>query len=418
MRLVKVVIVSTLVAVSFAVRATGALCCSGRLLLPSIFGKCIADFCERLGGAYLKAGQILSTRVDLLPEGTASALARLRDQATPIPFSSLANAISPLADAGQGFPKIELSSTPLASATIAQVHIGTIAGVSQLVAVKVRRPGIERLLKSDIRHIRVVTRLVARLPWFRRFPIAEATEEVVSAMLWQSDFVRETQMLQRFGRLFQDNQNIKIPKVFHERSTDDLIVMEFLDGYRPIPTFRQDTDSARLAVQTGLRALYKMIFNAGLIHCDLHASNILCNQNGRVALLDFGFVAEMTPQAKQSFSEFFLAIAFRDGKTAARIVRETALRIGPKCNELEFERDMQTLVDKTGGRKAADFQVAGFVFELFQVQRRHGIYGSPDFTLPILSLLTYEGLIKDIYPDIDFQQEAVPFIMAALAHNA
>ncbi len=161
-----------------------------------------------------------------------------------------------------------------------------------------------------------------------------------------------------------------------------------------------------------------MIFNAGLIHCDLHASNILCNQNGRVALLDFGFVAEMTSQAKQSFSEFFLAIAFRDGKTAARIVQETALRIGREFSELEFESDMQALVDKTGGRKAADFQVAGFVFELFQVQRRHGIYGSPHFTLPILSLLTYEGLIKDIYPDIDFQQEAVPFVIAALAQNS
>ena len=417
MRLLQVVIIGTLVTVTFAVQGGFALCRGRRSHLPSILGKFITDFCERLGGAYLKAGQILSTRVDLLPADTTSALSRLRDQARPIPFASLANAISPLSDAKPGHPQIELSSTPLASATVAQVHLGTVAGVSQPVAVKVRRPGIERLLKSDIRHIRVVTRFVATFPWFRRFPIAEATEEVVSAMLWQSDFRREAQMLQRFGVLFQDNPNIKIPKVFLERSTDELIVMEFLDGYRPIPSFRDDIETAMLAVQTGLRALYKMIFNAGLIHCDLHSGNILCSQNGRVALLDFGFVAEMTPKAKQSFSEFFLAIAFRDGKTAAKIVRDTALRIGPKFNELEFERDMQALVEKTGGRKAADFQVAGFVLELFQVQQRHGIYGSPHFTLPILSLLTYEGLIKDIYPDIDFQQEAVPFVIAALANT-
>ena len=194
--------------------------------------------------------------------------------------------------------------------------------------------------------------------------------------------------------------------------------MDYLEGYRPFQDFRDQPEVARSAVQTWLGALYKMIFNAGLIHCCLHPSNILCNDEGQVALLDFGFVSEMTPKAKQDFAEFFLSIAFRDGKTAARIVRETALRIASNLDPVAFERDMQALVEKTAGRKAADFPVAGFVFELFQVQRRHGIYGSPSFPLPILSLLTYEGLIEDLHPDIDFQQEAVPFVMASLAVNA
>ena len=418
MRVIQVVVVLVWYGMQLVIRSGLAVLLGRRSRVSGISGDFLACVCERLGGAFLKAGQILSTRVDLFPSETITALSRLRDNANPVPFSLLGPALTPLvAETSNGSP-VSITPSPLASATIAQVHVGLLTDTQQKVAIKVRRPGIERLLSTDVRYVRLSTRLVGRLPWIRQFPIMEATGEVCTALLHQIDFRREAEMLERFGRLFRDNPKVKVPLVFMDRCTDELIVMEYLDGYRPIPTFRDDPELAKSAVLTGLRALYKMIFNAGLIHCDLHASNILCNDEGRVALIDFGFVSVMTPKAKQDFSEFFLSIAFRDGKTAARIVRETAIRVGPKLDEMAFEKDMQSLVEKSAGRKAADFQVAGFVFELFQVQRRHGIYGSPHFTLPILSLLTYEGLIKDIYPDIDFQQEAVPFVIAALARNA
>ena len=389
-----------------------------RTSVPALLGNSMAEVCGRLGGAFLKAGQILSTRVDLLPPDTIASLSRLRENVQPLRFAVLRETIVSLDATMSGEPPLNVESSPLASATIAQVHIGTVSATGERFAIKIRRPGIDRLLSADVRYIRFLSKAIARLPWFRRFPISEATEAVCRAMLNQVDFTAEAHMLERFRRLFSDDANVTVPEVDRSRCTDNLIVMEYLDGYRPIQAYRNQPDLAKTAVQTGLRALYKMIFSTGLIHCDLHASNILCNDDGTVALLDFGFVAEMTPKAKQDFAEFFLSIAFRDGKTAARIVRETALRVGNSLDPVAFEKDMQALVDKSAGRKAADFQVAGFVFDLFQLQRRHGIYGSPDFTLPILSLLTYEGLIKDIYPEIDFQQEAVPFVMSALAATA
>ena len=415
MRALWVVCVLTWYGIQFASRAVGTVLLGRRSRLPGIEGEVLSHICERLGGAFLKAGQLLSTRVDLFHADLVTALGRLRDEANPVALSRLRGALAPLVGETFNRSSVNIDPSPLASATIAQVHIAMLTETQQQVAIKVRRPGIEGLLNADVRYARLFTLLLGRMPWFRKFPIAEATKEVCTALLGQVDFRKEAKMLERFGMLFRDNPKIKIPEVFASRCTDDLIVMEYLHGYRPIPTFRGEPVLARAAVQTGLRALYKMIFNAGLIHCDLHASNILCNDEGRVALLDFGFVSEMTPKAKQDFSEFFLSIAFRDGKTAARIVRETAIRIVKNLDELAFERDMQVLVESTAGRKAGDFQVAGFVFELFQIQRRHGIYGSPNFTLPILSLLTYEGMIKDIYPDIDFQQEAVPFVLASLA---
>ena len=415
MRLLWVFLVATWGGCVFAVRAVAALMLGRRQSVPAIAGEVIAGICDRIGGAYLKAGQILSTRVDLFPLDALVALDRLRDRVRPLTFNSLRSVLEPLQGLRGDDGKLEIEPIPLASATIAQVHVGTILHSKERVAIKIRRPGVDRVLKADVCHIRFFTTVVARLPWFRRFPISEATNEVCSALLHQIDFATEARMLERFRVLFAENPRIKIPEVDLARCNGDFIVMECLEGYRPFQCFRDQPELARSAVQTGLRALYRMIFNAGLIHCDLHPSNILCNDEGQVALLDFGFVSEMTPKAKQDFAEFFLCIAFRDGKTAARIVRETALRVAGNLDPVAFERDMQALVEKTAGRKAADFQVAGFVFELFQVQRRHGIYGSPSFTLPILSLLTYEGLIKDLHPEIDFQQESVPFVISAVA---
>ena len=399
----------------FAVRAVAALAL--RRSVPAVGGDAIAGVCERLGGAYLKAGQILSTRVDLLSADALAALVRLRESVRPLQFDSLRPALEPLEE-NLDDERLEIEPTPLASATIAQVHFGTVLCTKKRVAIKIRRPGVDEILNADVRHIQLFTAAIARLPWFRRFPMAEATSEVCAALLHQLDFGAEAVMLERFRVLFADNPRIKVPRVDLARCNGDVIVMEYLEGYQPFHEFHNQPDLAKSAVETGLRALYKMIFCAGLIHCDLHPSNILCNDDGQVALLDFGFVSEMTRKPKQDFAEFFLSIAFGDGKTAARIVLETALRVGDKLDHVAFERDMQALIDKTAGRKAADFQVASFVFELFQVQRRHSIYGSPNFTLPILSLLTYEGLIKDLHPEIDFQQEAVPFVMSALAVRA
>jgi ubiquinone biosynthesis protein len=414
-RILWVIIVIAWCTCEFLVRAAYEILFGRQKNMAGIVGESLALGFERLGGAFLKAGQILSTRVDLLPPEVIAALARLRDNVRPLKFGQLQVLLLPLQEPADGEPKMDIMSSPLASATISQIHVATIHATGDKVAIKIRRPGINKLLSADVYYIRLFTRFFSRFPWIRRFPISEAVDEICTALLQQVDFAAEARMTMRFYNLFSDNPSVTVPAIDASRCTNDLIVMEYLSGYRPIQRLRDQPELAKTAVRTGLRALYTMIFNAGLIHCDLHTSNILCNDSGRLALLDFGFVSEMSLKAKRDFAKFFLSIAFRDGKTAARVVRETALHISDDLDMLAFERDMQVLVDTTAGRKAADFQVAGFVFELFQIQRRHNIYGSPTFTLPILSLLTYEGLIKDIYPEIDFQQEAVPFIMAALA---
>jgi ubiquinone biosynthesis protein len=158
-----------------------------------------------------------------------------------------------------------------------------------------------------------------------------------------------------------------------------------------------------------------MIFNEGFIHCDMHPGNVLVAPDGRLVILDAGFMCQLDDSTRRSFAKFFLSIAFRDGSSAACIVRETAQCLPPNLNVRDFDDDITSLIKRVGGLRASDFQVAGFVGELFAIQHKHGIYGTNQFTLTILSLLVFEGVAKQRFPDLNFQQEAVPFVMAALA---
>jgi ubiquinone biosynthesis protein len=117
---------------------------------------------------------------------------------------------------------------------------------------------------------------------------------------------------------------------------------------------------------------------------------------------------------RRSFAEFFAAIALRNGYKAAEIVRETAIRLPKHLDCLSFDRDIAELINRVGGLSAREFEVAGFIAELFDIQNKYGIYGTPRFTLIILALLVYEGVAKQRCPDLDFQKEAIPFVMPVL----
>jgi ubiquinone biosynthesis protein len=303
---------------------------------------------------------------------------------------------------------------PLASASIAQVHLAVRSDDDRLIAVKIMRPGIRRKLEEDCAIVQFFGHLVAHIPALSSIPVKEALAEASRILQGQTDFAREAVNLMRLHQLFRDNESVVVPALHPDISTQDILCMDYVSGLRKLTDPNLSTQNANEAITAGARALFQMIFVDGFIHCDMHPGNIMVDPNGRVVLLDAGFMTELDDTTRRAFARFFLAIAMKDGPTAARIVRETAtcLPIGFDCGG--FDADISELIARVGGLKACDFQIANFVGELFAIQRKRGIRGTSKFTMTILSLLVYEGLAKQLYPELDFQQEAIPFLMAAL----
>jgi ubiquinone biosynthesis protein len=381
------------------------------LTFRAYFTKKLTIVCEHLGGAFPKIGQILATRADLLPLDLCEALSCLQDQVKPLSPGTTKRILDKII-LSQTIQEIE--SVPVASATIAQVHRGIRCDDKREIALKVLRPGVQKALKSDCQIIQFFGQFIARLPMMQSIPVKEALKEVSHILIGQTDFAHEASNLKRLHALFLKNNDVVVP-VLHDLCTSDILVMDFIPGLRKLSDSELPDHIAKKALTVGVRSLYTMIFKEGFIHCDMHPGNILVAPDGRLVILDAGFMTQLDDSTRHSFAKFFLSIAFRDGSTAARIVRETAQYLPPNLDIKAFDDDITRLIKRVGGLKAQDFQVAGFVGELFAIQRKYGIYGTNQFTLIILSLLVFEGVAKQRFPDLNFQKEAVPFVMAALA---
>jgi ubiquinone biosynthesis protein len=381
-------------------------------------GKCLTWALETLGGGCVKLGQILATRTDVLPEEFAIPLQRLHDSMAPFSFETVRSII----ERTQGLPLETLfcpfEPAPVGSGSVAQVHRAVLRKSGTEVAVKVRRPGINRTIRTDSRIFVALVRGFSFLPRLRGMPLIEAVQQVAMAVEGQASLLIEAESHRRFCALFESGVPVRVPRLFEEYCCDDVLVMEYFPGFVKITAPELSKAVRRTAVIAGLHGLYRMLFIGGLVHCDMHPGNVLVGPDGDVVLVDFGFSRALPSSERAAFTDFFLSIALADGATAAKIILDTALRIPAGLDRAGFEGEVGELVGQSSGLKAGEFLVAAFVQSLFGIQRRHGIYGSPTFTLAILSLIVYEGIIRQCCPDLNFQREAVPTLLLSSQESA
>lgn len=377
------------------------------------FGEALATAFETLGGGFVKIGQLLSTRPEL-PEELTLPLRRLQDSLAPFSIEAVRSAIEQSLKVSPENVFSSIDPVPLGSASIAQVHRATLRKTGAEVAVKVRRPGVADTIRIDARVFTNLARFVSWFPPFRGIPLQEATREVVTTVEGQASFWLEADRQRQFCELFKTGSPVRVPQLFDEYCTDEILVMEYMPELVRITDPTLDAETHRNAVIAGLRGLYRMLFLEGLVHCDLHPGNILVGRDGMVVVVDFGFSARMRPSERAAFARLFLSIALGDGATAAKIVRDTAFRRPANLDNASFEREIVQLIKASAGQRASEFLVSSFVSSLFKIQRKHNIYGSPSFTMAIFSLTVYEGVIRHRCADLDFQREAVPILLAAI----
>lgn len=374
-------------------------------------GEAVADALERLGGSFQKCGQFLASRPDLLGEETRRALGRLCDRAEPLPEADARRALTAALSPAQRRQISYFDPLPIACGSVAQVHLVTLRD-GRVIALKLLRPETRRRFQADLALARAGATVLGRLRRFRSVPVLAAFAQLSESLTAHLDLRLEA----GYHRLFRERlsgDRVIVPELAEDLCGERVLAMEYVSGAARVDDPSLQPGTRRAALRVGLHVLYRMIFELGVVHCDFHPGNLLVTPSGELVVLDFGYVATASGETQRQFRDFFLAIALEDAELAARVIVETA-DDGAPADPGGLERDLRRLLQDVHGLSAGEFQVAGLVLRLFEIQRSHGILATPAFTMMILALVSYEGLLKLFEPSLDFQREAMPHLVGSL----
>jgi ubiquinone biosynthesis protein len=367
---------------------------------------------ERLGGAFIKAGQIVATRVDLVGETVSAELSRLHDHVTPMTAEQATATVRHALGHLPGDLAAALAGPPVASGSIASVYRASVAG--RTVALKVRRPGVGPAMAADLAIMTGLTRAVTRVPAFRRVPLTEITGQIGQCLIGQLDFAAEAGSLRQMREHVAAVPGIEVPAVIAELCGEGVIGMEFLDGLVHASADLLPAPVREAEIAALVRAVYHLLFGAGFVHVDLHQGNTYFRPDGTVVLIDAGFTYQLSGSARRSFTAFFAGMIEGDGEACADILYATVRGATSSTATGEFRRGVADLVRRNTGSRIRDFNLSVFCVELFDLQRRYGLFAEPEFIFPMLCLLGLEGLLKKHHPHMDFQIEAAPYVMQSL----
>ncbi|MFJ1896273.1 ABC1 kinase family protein [Streptomyces sp. NPDC088115] len=366
-----------------------------------------------LGPFFVKAGQLLSTRRDLVPERWCDALGELADEVRQPRRAAVART---LAEAGMSDAFAEFDWEPVACGSIASVHRARLADGSE-VAVKVQRYGIRPVLEADLRLALLGARAGRLLPSMRDLPAEEMIGQLGGAVLRQLDFNAEHDSLLALRGNLSDHTRLRIPAPVEGLCGPTVLTMEFVPDIGRFRPHGMSMARRQEVVRDVLRAVYRMLFVDGVVHCDLHPGNLCLDGEGRVVVLDAGFVVQLPDAVRRSFAGFFLNMAQGNGPKCADIVLDSAARLPADMDREGFRSAVTELVDEVAGALSKDFDLGAFAPRLFKLQKDFGVFAAAEFAFPLLSLLVLEGMIKEFDSEVDFQAEAVPVLMASFAKD-
>ena len=373
---------------------------------------------HQLGATFIKFAQLLSTRVDVLPPELCAELSQLHDDVPAIrPATARRLVDKRLGGAGIDALFATFDAVPVASGSIACVYKATLHD-GTVVAVKLRRPGVDKVLGADLTLMRGVARIMAKLPAFRSLPVREMIDQLGGAIAAQLDLGKEAWALGALAENLRELNGIVVPAARTdltgpERTKAGILIMEFIpDLVRRNPAEFAE-EARKLVIARSLDSVYKMLFLDGLVHNDLHPGNLYFLPDGRIVMVDAGFVSKLSEKARKDFLAFFYAMALGDEKRCADILIDTGT-IPDDFDREGFDREVGELVRASSGARTRDFNLLQFASTLFDIQRRYRLYADPEFVFPILSLLVLEGAIKEFAPDTDFQSHALPYVLRAL----
>jgi ubiquinone biosynthesis protein len=366
---------------------------------------------EELGPTYIKLGQILSTRPDLVPVEFIQELSKLQDKVPPFPFGEVRKIIEAELNLTLEEIFVYFDEKPLASASIGQVHKAQIKNGDE-VAVKVQRPGIQKVIEVDLEimlHLAtLMERHVEELALHRPVKIVE---EFARTLEKELDYMIEAANMERVALHFLDDPQVYIPKVFREITTPRVLTTEFVDGIKvsEIKRLEEMGLDRKLITARGADVLLKQIFNHGFFQADPHPGNIFVLPGNVICLIDFGLVGAVDRRTKENFVDLIDSIVHKDEIRIAKVfLRLTIWDREPEPRR--FETDVSDFIMKHLYKPLKDIEIGKLLQHLLELASRHHLRVPPDIFFMMKALTTVEGVARMLDPDFDMIAKAKPFI--------
>jgi ubiquinone biosynthesis protein len=366
---------------------------------------------ETLGPIFVKFGQVLSTRRDLIPADIADELARLQDRVPPFPSDEVHHIL----ERAYGRPADEVfrnfESVAVASASVAQVHLAQLPDATE-VAVKILRPGIRRIIAEDIKLLNVAAGLVEKL-WAegKRLKPREVVAEFERHLNDELDLLREAANASQLRRNFRDSALLLVPDVHWDYCSSEVMVMQRMSGI-PISQVaqlrKQGIDLKKLS-RAGVEIFFTQVFRDGFFHADMHPGNILVAADRRYVALDFGIMGTLTEVDKNYLAQNFLAFFRRDYRGVAQ-AHVDAGWVPADTRVDEFESAIRAVCEPIFDKPLKEISFGRLLLRLFQTARRFNVEVQPQLVLLQKTLLNIEGLGRELDPDLDLWKTAKPYL--------
>lgn len=373
---------------------------------------------EELGPTFVKLGQVMATRVDLLPPEWINELGKLQNAVPALPFE----AIRPQLERDLGAPPEQvfahLDEHPLAAASLAQTHRAWLADGSAVV-LKVRRPGIREVIEADLRLLARLAEIIEnQAPDLKRYHPTEVVQQFTQSLRRELDFAAECRNAERIAGNFAGHPELVVPKVHWQWTCETLNVQDFVDGIPGMDLAAVDAaglDRAELA-RLGAGIVLKMVLEDGFFHADPHPGNLFYLRDGRIALIDFGMVGRIAERRRFQIAQLLNGVVVQDAESVTDVLLEWT-QGAADVDEVQLQQEIGVFVDQYRGLPLKDLRMGAVLGDVAGILRAYALTLPADLALMIKAFLSLEGMGRQLDPDFDMASAARPYLQRAIIHQ-
>ncbi len=372
---------------------------------------------QELGPTFIKLGQMLSMRPDLITPEFAEEFKKLQDRVPPCDFEEVKGVLEEELKAPLESRFSRFDPLPIAAASLAQVHKAELNG--EPVAVKVQRPGIRKVIETDIDILLQIAGIAKRrLGDEAPFDPVGIVNEFAKSIYRELDFTGEANNMLRFARNFQNDPTIYVPKVYRELTTGRVLTMEFVDGIKisDVERFESLGLDRRTVALNGAKAVLKEVFEHGFFHADPHPGNIFVIKGNVIVPVDFGMVGRLTPEEMESLGRLLAGMVYKDAGLIVRTLYQLGMLEETRDTD-ELKRDISDFLDRYYKRPLYQLDMRAIMDELMWIVRSHRVKVPSSYTLMLRALVTMEGVGRLLDPQFDMFALAKPYVLRMTARK-